>query len=64
MFCCCFGIGSEDDLVLVKFCFVFLRRGSSVALELALVDQVGLELRDPPASALKVILSKISVTWT
>ena len=39
--------------------FVFSRQGFSVALkpvlELALVDQAGFELRDPPASASQVL---------
>ena len=46
--------------------FVFLRQGFSVALEpvleLALVDQAGLELRDPPASASRVLGLKASAT--
>ena len=46
--------------------FGFLRQGFSVALELvlelALVDQAGLELRDPPASASSVLGLKACTT--
>ena len=52
------------------FCFVFLgrfsRQGLSVALEsvleLSLVDQTGLELRTPPASASQVLGLKACAT--
>ena len=50
------------------FCFVFLRQSFSVALEpvleLALVDQASLELRDPPASASQMLKLKVCVTTT
>jgi hypothetical protein len=50
------------------FCFCFFETGflciALAVLELTLVDQAGLELRNPPASASRVLGLKVCATTT